>query len=493
MREKEKKIRLELESQAAAAGGDVMMGRLPGTSRKAILYVLRELGRRAGATAEWIARWRAHFEDRSVTLYPRPDSNVRIVFPFDPSKPARAAQLLDAAPSHLTWMHLPDNPDLASIPGFCVFFDDRAESGVPLFMAVDSEVVACRADILTSALWTLARLEESISGASDEHGRFPAAASVAFRARCLDRPVVDEYAMALQQALLFLLPGWTPEPPQLILKLSHDIDLVGLPRRIRSMAGHLYPRRAPRSCARDVLSALGIGLPAYLQAVFELARISRQRGFDSAFYWKASGPTGWDSGYPLNHPKVLAVIEELLSQGIEMGVHPAYDTFGSEDRLQRELERLRSALGSGPLGGRQHFLRWRPATWRAWERAGLAYDSSVGFADSIGFRAGTAIPYHPWLMEEDRESALLEIPLLVMDCTPIQYMGLDAAETVGRVAGLVRRCQPAGGVFTLLWHNSSVLEPPYAKLYPEILRLFQPRPHYDWRAGLAIPALPREQ
>jgi hypothetical protein len=154
---------------------------------------------------------------------------------------------------------------------------------------------------------------------------------------------------------------------------------------------------------------------------------------------------------------------------------------------------LRSLLGSGPLGGRQHFLRWKPSTWRAWEDIGLAYDSTLGFADAIGFRVGTSVPYHPWLMDEDRESALLEIPLLVMDSTLVEnrYMGLDETHSLSRVTTLVRRCEIAGGVFTLLWHNTSVIHRPYASLYPRILALLPPSPaRYNWKDDLAILPLP---
>ena len=460
------------------------------TSKSAILYILRELGRRAGAAPDWIARWRVRFGTDSVELHPEAGTTARLVFPFDASKAARFAQLREAPPCRLTWMQDPGAAMREVVPDFPVLFDDRASGGTPLFVAAGSDTLKCCADILTSALWTLSRVEETVAGPSDAHGRFPASGSVAFRAGCLDRPIVDEYALAFRQALCFLLPAWKPRPSPGRLKLSHDIDGVGLPRSLRSTVGHLYPRRIPRAFWRDVLSLAGAGEPAYLEAVRETARISRADGYDSAFYWKGCARSAWDSGYDPEHPQVRAVIEGLMQEGFEMGVHPAYDTFGAPERLEQEVSRLRRVLGSGPMGGRQHFLRWRPSTWRAWEKAGLSYDSSVGFADVMGFRAGTAVPYHPWLMEEDRESTLLEIPLIVMDCTPITYMRLGAADTLTAVEALVRRCEAVGGVFTLLWHNSSVIEPPYASLYPRLLAMFRSRFRYHWIADLCIWPLP---
>ncbi len=464
---------------------------LQADGKKATLYILRELGRRAGAMPDWIAKWRVYFQNGSVALYPQPHSLARLVFPFYPFKISRFQQFRDALPCRFAWMSNPSSELIERTPDFVVLFDDHAQGGQPLFAETDPNTLECRADILTAALWTLARAEESVPGPSDSHARFPASGSIAFRFGVLERPIVDEYALAFRQALLRLIPTWTPTVSPLRLKLSHDIDLVGLPPSLRSTIGHIYPRRVPRAFLRDVQSLLGMGRPAYLHAVLETARISRNGGYDSAFYWKSSARTQWDSGYDPEHPRVRSVIDGLIKQGFEMGVHPAYGTFANAPQLEEEVARLRRVLGSGPVGGRQHFLRWRPSMWSTWEKAGLAYDSSVGFADAMGFRAGTALPYHPWLIEEDRESVLLEIPLIAMDCTPVVYMRLATKDTLDRITKLVRRCEEVGGVFTLLWHNSSVIEPPYASLYPHILSLFPSSAPYNWKADLASWPLPR--
>lgn len=388
-------------------------------------------------------------------------------------------------------MLAPPPATLEAIPDFVVLFDPDADSG-PLFELLDPMSARCNADVLTSLLWTLSRFEEFEPATRDEHGRFPAAASAMHRNGVLYRPIVDEYGLAFRQVLERLLPGWSASPPALRIKLSHDMDQVGFPRSLRTTVGHLYSRKLPRAFMRDVASMFGAGLPAYLQAAMDFSKISRERGLDSAFYWKASErATQWDTGYALQHRPIRSVIEYLIAAGFEIGVHPAYDTFDSQERLDEELSNVRRFTGDAPVGGRTHYLRWNPSTWLAWERAGFAYDSTIGFHDDMGFRAGTAWPYHPWSMEEDRELRLLEIPLIVMDCTPISYMGLDADETARRVAVLVRRCETVGGVFTLLWHTQSLIEAPYAALYPRILEMLPGNARYDHRADAALAPVPR--
>jgi hypothetical protein len=164
-----------------------------------------------------------------------------------------------------------------------------------------------------------------------------------------------------------------------------------------------------------------------------------------------------------------------------MGVHPGYNTFGNVPELAAEVERLRTAIGERYVGGRQHFLRWSPETWLHWEQCGLAYDTSVGFAGDVGFRAGTCWPYFPWLWNENRPAELLEIPLIVMESSLISpiYMGLSPEAAVAQVRNLLRKCEKVGGVFTLLWHNNRFGHPYDAYLAP-IFDTLAGLENYDW-------------
>jgi len=462
------------------------------TILKAILYTLRELGRRAGASPEWISGWRVRFGEKNLTLFPEPSSDARVIFPFDPLKARRFETLKESSPSRYEWMHFPGTAVSETVPNLIVLFEDEPREGVSLFQARGEQTVECQGDLLTCALWTLARMEELQPAPLDEHARFPATASAAFRAGCIERPIVDECALSFAQALSSVLPRWKPNAPAFRFKLSHDIDLVGFPRSLRSTVGHVYPRRIPQAFLRDVLSAAGAGIPAYLQSVLQTALISEKRGLHSSFYWQACTPSAWDTGYDLQHPQIRAVIKSLSDRGFELGIHPGYSTFNAPQRLQDEVNRLRAVVGDGPIGGRQHFLRWHPRTWRMWEDAHLAYDSTVGFADAMGFRAGTCVPYHPWLIEEDRESPLVELPLIVMDCTPVRYMRLTNHQALSRIAALVARCRSVGGVFALLWHNDSVITHPYAELYPQILDIVGKTAPYDYKSDLELLSVPSD-
>jgi hypothetical protein len=374
------------------------------------------------------------------------------------------------------------------VPDFVIPFQDEGKnSPAPIFRHPTDDCVEFDWDLPLATLFTLSRMEESLVPDRDEHGRFPASSSVAFRNGFLGRPIVDEYGLALEQAIRCLLPNSQAANRSLRVKLSHDIDLVGVPFRLREALGHTLRRRRPAATACDLMAAFTNRCPTFLALVQDIASMSLERGLDSAVYWMGSPPGLIDSGYDPRHPKIRKVVSWLAEREVECGVHPGYETFRSRERLLSEIELLRSVLGKGKLGGRQHYLRWSPETWLDWEACGLAYDSSVGFAEWIGFRAGTCYPYRPWIFAENREAKLLEIPLIVMDCTLTRYMGLTWEESLEAMKECIETCRIAGGVFTLLWHNASLIDPIYGDMYQETLDQLTGTARFDWEAALKEP------
>jgi len=452
-----------------------------GCTPAARLYGLRELARRAGVSRNDFCSWRVEFGCNETGVYVQPGTRKCIRFK---NLSAQRWQDLLAKRWHTSrakWMIEPPKAILQLIPDFVVPFsfpEDRTQR--PLFVPVDTDTVRCNLDLPLSILLTLSRFEEIETDERDVHARFAAPMSIAYRDDFLDRPIVDEYGLALEQALKYLSPSWRPRSRSLRVKLSHDIDTVGIPFRFRSVVAHTVRHHKPAASARDLLGRF-LGLqPTYLELVRTIAQRSLDRGLDSAVYWKGSPVGPNDSGYDPRNAAIQKVIRWLDQNGVENGVHPGYNTFLSPDRLHQELSVLRQALGERPLGGRQHYLRWSPQTWADWEECGLAYDSTVGYAERIGFRAGTCFPYRPWLLWLDREASLIEFPLIVMDCVLAHKAGLTPQQQEEVIQDSISHCRCVGGVFTLLWHNDSLIELIYGDTYKTVLDDLAGEARFDW-------------
>jgi hypothetical protein len=452
-------------------------------------YAIEELARRAGVPASFFRTWKITPEQHRTVVQIANGRDVQITFPH-----ASAELLRDLAQgrihtSRACWMK-PPNGNLSSlIPDFLVPFSQRSTDSTvvkPLFIAKSADHVECTCDLPLSILLTLSRWEETLQEERDSHGRFTSSQSVAARDGFLHRPIVDEYGFAFEQALTFVYPSWQEARRSLRVKLSHDADHIGIPLGWKQILRHTTRYRNPNNSCRELWNLFSGAPPTELRAVQDIARLSIDRKLDASVYWMASSRGDWDSGYDPRLPAVRNVIQWLDDNQVENGFQAGYNTFRAPEKLRREVSTLREVLGDRPLGGRQHYLRWCPETWIHWETSGLCYDSTVGYADRIGFRAGSCVPYRPWLFPLNRPADLLEIPLLVMDGTLLVYMKLSEEESARQVQDLLNRCRAVGGVFTLVWHNNHLLDATYRSLYLRLLNLIGSSASYAWKAEAGL-------
>jgi hypothetical protein len=328
-------------------------------------------------------------------------------------------------------------------------------------------------DVIGSAFFMLTRYEEVAVGARDAYGRFPVSSSVADREGFVGVPIVDAYVELMWTALRRLWPRLERRRRSFRLALTHDVDdpLASLgrtaPRLARQLAADALVRRDLALTARRVRSwaAMRRGdhrLDPYNTFDF-LMTVSERHGVASAFYFLATEEASTRNGpYTLEHPWVRALIARIHRRGHEIGYHAGFDTYRDAERTGEEFRRLRTAatelgVSQSHWGGRQHYLRWEnPSTWANWEQAGLDYDSTVGFADRIGFRLGTCHEFPTFHVRERRRLRLRERPLIVMDRTLFDYMELTAQDARQAVLEVARECRRAAGTLTVLWHNSTL-------------------------------------
>lgn len=343
-------------------------------------------------------------------------------------------------------------------------------------------------DILGLTYWMLSRQEEVGRTDLDEHGRFFASSSHAYKYGYLERPVVDEWLYILGQVIQRTWQGIELKRHSFSIKVSHDVDrpsrygfgsVFGLVCAVASDV--IYRRKFKNAMLApwvrvNTRTQLHRADPAN---TFEwIMDVSEQHGLQSAFYFFGGGADPHDADYQLDHPAIRHLMRRIHSRGHEIGLHPSYGTYQKSQLIRQEADHLRKVCTEEGItqtewGGRMHYLRWEhPTTLRAWSDAGMAYDSTLSYPDHAGFRCGTCFEYNAFDPVAQEALSLRVRPLIAMEVTVMapQYMSLVTSEAaLAKFIALKKTCRALNGCFTLLWHNSQLESESDRQIYQKIL------------------------
>jgi peptidoglycan/xylan/chitin deacetylase (PgdA/CDA1 family) len=144
--------------------------------------------------------------------------------------------------------------------------------------------------------------------------------------------------------------------------------------------------------------------------------------------------------------------KELREAGCEVGLH-GIDAWRDAASGRGEFDRIARLTGASELGVRMHWLYFDEQSPSRLEEAGFSYDSTIGYNQTVGYRAGTSQVYLP-----PGARLLLELPLHVMDTALFypSYLDLSPREAKAVVTPLIEDVARFGGVFTVNWHDRSL-------------------------------------
>jgi peptidoglycan/xylan/chitin deacetylase (PgdA/CDA1 family) len=351
------------------------------------------------------------------------------------------------------------------------------------FITRNDDLIETNIDLIASSFFLLTRYEEVVNNDKtilDQHERFPATLSIAYKESFLHRPLVNECFELLWSCIKALNPNL--EKKQLwngkdfALCLTHDIDTIQntpLSEALIIASLLLKQHSLEKATARTinnikvVFRKKNISVNTFSQ-IFD---IEQRYGASSTFFFMTE--PDYSGGYCLNNLKVKNVLNKISDAGNEIGLHAGYYSYNNKEIINTQKTNLTEILKLDSIGCRQHFLRWKtPNTWRIQEKCGLNYDTTLCFADHEGFRAGICHPFQPFDIQENRIFNIWEIPLTIMDGSLYYHRKLTPKEgliTVESYMNTVRRYQ---GVMVLLWHNSFFdpdIYPGWADIYDKIL------------------------
>lgn len=323
------------------------------------------------------------------------------------------------------------------------------------------DIVKCGNDIFAASFLMLTRWEEYVIIDRDAHQRFPDAQSCAQRLHFHKRPVVDEYAYMLVNIFNFL--GVEKRPAkQYQLILTHDIDDIerysSLYKFFRALTGDLSKRKSLRLFIRTFIDFFQIRMKLkkdpYDQFDF-LMNLAEKNNLHAFFYFIPEVKGESDMRYDFFAPKVKQWIHNILKRAHGVGIHGSLKSFNAYSYYKEERDRFRE-IYENVSHNRQHFLKFSvPDTWQILEEAGMVSDTTIGFVNDWGFRAGTCSSYPVFNILRREILNLTEYPLIVMDTALKRKYG-NFKDMYGELKKAYEITKKYNGDLVILWHNSNI-------------------------------------
>lgn len=308
----------------------------------------------------------------------------------------------------------------------------------------------------------------------------------------LDRHIDFVRSLIRAADLPFLEIPPVPQGYRFVACLTHDVDFVAMRHHVfdRTAFGFLYRatlgsvldwirgRRSLRDAVRNVVSALAVPLvhAGLVRDFFDNFAEYLDLETASTFFVIPFRNTGGTRIPPVDSVRrrvkydiddIRDVVRDLRSRAAEVSLH-GIDAWHSSTHARAERERVVDR--SAPIGVRMHWLLYCTDTPLNLERAGFDYDSTFGYNDAIGFRAGTSQGYRPLGC-----TSLIELPMNIQDSSLFykSRMGLSHAQSENLLHRVIRHVAAKGGVLTLNWHQRSLgperlWKEPYVRLLSTI-------------------------
>lgn len=271
-----------------------------------------------------------------------------------------------------------------------------------------------------------------------------------------------------------------PDSKQYALVLTHDVDLLSLyslenarvffriatARKLgRDISPSFYRRLV--NLLKSVLQLLGTaslclrGKVDSLWNLHDWLALEQALGVRSTFF-VAPYPEKGDRDPPYTaetefffHGRRITLsewIKFLIDRGWEIGLHGSLASATSADQIVREAELVRRLTGNKNIGNRQHHLYYYAGkTEKAHAKAGLIYDTSLGYNEILGFRNASALPFYPRANGVGGKSSVLQIPLVVHD-SAFYYKKYDFLESIHAARQIIQEVKRSSGCGALLFH-----------------------------------------
>ncbi|MCL2132017.1 MAG: polysaccharide deacetylase family protein [Lentimicrobiaceae bacterium] len=327
-------------------------------------------------------------------------------------------------------------------------------------------------DIFAASFYFLSRYEEYLFASKDVHQRFDATNSVAYKNNFLHLPLVDCWVEELKNVLKKTYPRLKFSSRKFSFTPTYDIDVAfAYTQKSVSLQMAGYAKLLLNLDLKKIATRTKVLLkkeedPYY--AFDYLEDMHRKYQLRPCYFFLAAEKKSKYDRNPAWENKAFQKLIRYLSFSSEIGLHASYYSKENPERIGQEKEYLQRIANQPIVKNRFHFLRFNlPDSYRHLLTHGITEDYSMGYADHIGFRAGTCTPFLFFDLAKNTTANLLIYPLLCMEQA---FLKCRSVEEITQIFDLhIEQIKKYGGTLTTLFHNHAFDEKEVGKKWKNVL------------------------
>ena len=287
----------------------------------------------------------------------------------------------------------------------------------PVFFEVPNSSIPF--DLFAASFYLLSRYEEYLPYQLDMHERYSYKNSVLMQHSMILKPVVEIWVEKFKQALQERFEGLTFKKRSFYFEPVMNVSMARLYQGksfFRFLLGgfdDLFHLRLRKFWLRNRVYLTGKKDP--YDTFEQILKIKLRYKHPLTFFHLLATYTLFDHNISFNKHDYQSQIK-FLADYTDTGLLTSYYAFDDEVMIEREVDKLENIIHKKVEKVRAHFNRIKiPVTYQIYNEEELKSDFSMGYNHKIGFRAGTAVPFKFYDIENETETNLTLHPVSISD------------------------------------------------------------------------------
>ena len=310
-------------------------------------------------------------------------------------------------------------------------------------------------DIFAASFYLLSRYEEYLPHVSDTFGRYMAKESLAYNHRFLNQPVIDIWAYKLREVLQKRFPNFKFSERKYKIQPVIDVPMAYFFRQkglLRTIGGTLNDiRRFKFGQLYNRYSVL-MGFKRDPYDTFKWI-ITKQKQCDFKFMvlFLIGDYSTYDKNINSNKKQFVSLIKSV-GDYCNVGIKASYFALDDISILKKEKLKMEAIINTDLKAIRHSFSKLNlPASYRNLVELEINQDYTMGYIDTLGFRAGTCTPFQFYDLDYEVQTPLQINPYHCLDFALLKYQSeLDKTEHMQK---LINEIKAVNGTFTPIFHN----------------------------------------